>query len=686
MAKNWAIAIGINRYDNLPMLNYAQRDAELMRDWFLNEAGFEQVYLFTGNSPPITDAGKPFASQPTYGTLKRFLRVRFNKPFLSAGDNLWFFFSGHGLRHADRDYLMPSDADPHPEGVEDTAIPLNYVTERLRRCGADNVVLILDACRNQGAKGLGVGEEEQQGVITIASCSPSERSYEIDEIEQGSFTYALLETLRIQGEGNCATVERLYQRLRYRVGEINRYYHKPIQTPYAVVEPATKYHLILLPRYATLRDAETLKLDALNAEVNGEYDLAEQLWIRVLAVSPADTDAINAIRRLAQSPDQPESYRSQGARSSSGGSRSGNRLTRRRLLQGSGLAGAGLVVTLLVRSLLEFFSKPETVPSPSKIIPDSIETTKPTDETPISTSEFEFEVVTVNAQGKETNRRSSQAKFFSEDLDNGVTLEMVSIPGGTFMMGAPKEEEGSSDDERPQHEVTVKPFFMGKFQVTQAQWQAVMHNNPSHFKGDKRPVEQVSWSDAVEFCKRLSEKTGREYRLPSEAEWEYACRAVIREQSSATSEKLTVEEWNEKYHQPFHFGETITTDLANYRGTDWEYKGKKYPGSYGKGPKGEFLEETKPVGTFPPNAFGLYDLHGNVWEWCADPWHDNYEGAQTDGSAWETGGNKSYRVLRGGSWGDQPVFCRSAYRLNNVPVNGGNYIGFRVVCVPARTP
>ncbi len=655
----------------------------------------------TGNSPPITDAGKPFSSQPTYGTLKRFLRVRFNKSFLSAGDNLWFFFSGHGLRHADRDYLMPSDADPHPEGVEDTAIPLNYVTERLRRCGADNVVLILDACRNEGGKGLGVGEEEQQGVITIASCSPSERSYEIDEIGQGSFTYALLEALRIQGEGNCATVERLYQRLRYRVSEINRYYHKPIQTPYAVVEPATKYHLILLPRYANLKDAETLKIDALNAEVNGEHDLAEQLWIRVLAVSPADTDAINAIRRLAQSSSQPKRSRPQIANNRSGGSRSGSsgldiripqvslnldRLTRRRLLQGSGLAGAGLVVTLLVGSLLEFFSKPETVPSSSKIIPDSIETTKPTDETPISTSEFKFEVVTVNAKGQEINRRSSQAEFFSEDLGNGVTLKMVSIPGGTFMMGAPKEEEGSLDSERPQHEVTVKPFFMGKFQVTQAQWKAVMHNNPSHSKGDKRPVEQVSWYNAVEFCERLSKKTGREYRLPSEAEWEYVCRAVIREQSSATSEKLTVEEWNEKYYQPFHFGETITTDLANYRGTDWEYQGKKYPGSYGEGPKGEFREETTPVETFPPNAFGLYDLHGNVWEWCADPWHDNYEGAQTDGSAWETGGSKSHRVLRGGSWLSPPEYCRSATRGFDSPTDVNHARGFRVVCVPARTP
>ena len=303
MAKNWAICVGINYYDNMPTLQYAQRDAELMRDYFLNEAGFEKVYLFTDNSPQINDAGKPFNSQPTYGTLKRFLRVRFNKEFLSAGDNFWFFYSGHGIRFNDRDYLMPIDADPHPDGVEDTAIPLYLVTERLRRCGADNVILFLDACRSQeSSKGLGIGEEKQKGVITIASCSPNERSYEIEDerIKQGAFTYALLESLRIQGEGNCATVERLYNRLSYRVTDINRQFRKPRQTPYAIVEPATKYHFILLEKQATEQDIATLREEALETENEDNLELAEQLWTRVLAVSPANEKALKALRRIWQ--------------------------------------------------------------------------------------------------------------------------------------------------------------------------------------------------------------------------------------------------------------------------------------------------------------------------------------------------------------------------------------------------
>ncbi|MEI6445528.1 MAG: formylglycine-generating enzyme family protein [Nostocales cyanobacterium ELA583] len=261
------------------------------------------------------------------------------------------------------------------------------------------------------------------------------------------------------------------------------------------------------------------------------------------------------------------------------------------------------------------------------------------------------------------------AQYFIEDLGNGIQLEMVMIPGGTFMMGSPKEEEDSNDDERPQHQVTIKAFCLGKYQVTQAQWKAVaafpqvnkeLKLDPSRFKGDNRPVEQVSWEDAVEFCDRLSKHTKRQYRLPSEAEWEYACRA------GTTT--------------PFHFGKTITTDLANYRGTDNEKY--KWSGSYGQGSKGVYKEETTEVGSFGvANNFGLYDMHGNVWEWCQDDWHSNYEGAPTDGSAWlDNEENSNTKLLRGGSWSPHPVYCRSACRYHyNLDGDYGT-IGFRVVC------
>ncbi|MDY6990988.1 MAG: formylglycine-generating enzyme family protein [Cyanobacteriota bacterium] len=269
-----------------------------------------------------------------------------------------------------------------------------------------------------------------------------------------------------------------------------------------------------------------------------------------------------------------------------------------------------------------------------------------------------LDVITVNIKGEEINRHSYKAVFFTEDLGNGVMLEMVAIPGGTFMMGSTENEAARSDDESPQHEVTLQPFYMSKYPITQNQYQAIMGENPSHFKGGNRPVECVSWCNATKFCQKLSQKTWKTYRLPSESQWEYACRA------GTTT--------------PFYFGETITSELGNYNG--------KY--IYGKAPQGKYREETTDVGSFPLNAFGLYDMHGNVWEWCADDWHKNYQGAPTDGSAWlELSDEKnSTIVLRGGSWIDFPFYCRSAFRYYYVKRHVCiTYIGFRIVCSGGRT-
>ncbi|MBD2594867.1 SUMF1/EgtB/PvdO family nonheme iron enzyme [Nostoc spongiaeforme FACHB-130] len=289
----------------------------------------------------------------------------------------------------------------------------------------------------------------------------------------------------------------------------------------------------------------------------------------------------------------------------------------------------------------------------------------------IQTRPFEFETATITGVnsgflgiGKscEISRRRGRAEFFAEDLGDGVVLEMVSIPGGTFLMGSPESETGRYDAESPQHNVTVQPFFIGKFPVTQGQWQAVaaldkvnidLDPNPSRFKGANRPVESVSWDDAVEFCARLSKKTGKIYRLPSEAEWEYACRA------GTTT--------------PFYFGETITTDLANYDGTY----------TYGSAPKGEYRGQTTDVGKFPANPFGLFDMCGNVWEWCQDKWHKDYNNVPTDGRTWLTEGAGIVRYLRGGSWDDHPYDCRSASCGSKFWAGRDyiyDYIGFRVLC------
>jgi formylglycine-generating enzyme required for sulfatase activity len=511
-------------------------------------------------------------------------------------------------------------------------------------------------------------------------------------------------------------------------------------------------YYILLEQSATLKDVKSLKLQAFLSENSGNFELAEQIWIRVLGVSPRDLDAISALKRITiiENNRKQEEYRqavlkeveqqfplnqksidnlanlqkslqlseeevlkirqlifiqkeaeyrkrqeeerirreqeaerthqqhqenldqyqreflttiereyplSQASKNKLKKLQNSLRLSeqeilqieeqsvnfprtpqptlfsinRRQFLTYAGLGGTGLVTTVVFSQMF-------------KVQPKLLELLT-----------FEFETKTVDKTGKIVNQENHQAKYFKEDLGNNITLEMVQIPGGSFMMGSPESEKGWDKRESPQHEVNVPAFSIGKFVVTQEQYQQIMDKNPSSFPGAKRPVEQVSWNNAVEFCQKLSQKTGREYCLPSEAEWEYACRA--------------------RTTTPFHFGETLTTDLANYNGTN----------TYASEPKGISRQQTTDVGSFPPNAFGLYDMHGNVWEWCQDDYYDNYANAPKDGSPWTSqSGNR--KLLRGGSWFDNPQYCRSAARIYSIIRDLHNLIiGFRVVCVVGRT-
>jgi len=270
-------------------------------------------------------------------------------------------------------------------------------------------------------------------------------------------------------------------------------------------------------------------------------------------------------------------------------------------------------------------------------------------------------------------------------------LTLLWIPPGRFWMGSPETDPERIDSEGPQHLVQLQGFFMSQTPITQAQWREVarwqerpgeqwgreLKLDPSRFQSkegqendevhllqgdsntDQRPVEQVGWEDAMEFCHRLSKRTGRIYTLPSEAQWEYACRA------GTTT--------------PFCFGDTISPELANHRGDV----------AFADGPQGAFRKQTTPVGMFPANAWGLHDMHGNVWEWCLDEWHKSYEGAPTDGQAWVDAavGEKSKesvktRLLRGGSWVGSPGDCRSAYRIHLQPDDAYDFVGFRLVCLP----
>lgn len=270
-----------------------------------------------------------------------------------------------------------------------------------------------------------------------------------------------------------------------------------------------------------------------------------------------------------------------------------------------------------------------------------------------------------SSQAEGQRFRLLQERAFPIELPgvaNWPNPQMIAIPPGRFLMGAPNGEQSSADMQRPLHEVRIDyTFALGRHTVTFAEWDAAVAAGAKLEKpGDEgwgrgnRPVINVNWEDAQAYLAWLNDKTGLTgrpdaYRLPSEAEWEYACRA------GTTT--------------PFSFGITISTAQANYHGYY----------VYGAGKEGEFREKTAPAGSFPANAFGLHDMHGNVWEWCQDCWNGNYTGAPLNGSAWITG-DCSSRVVRGGSWGNVPAALRSATRSSIISSNRYGSIGFRLAC------
>jgi formylglycine-generating enzyme required for sulfatase activity len=261
-------------------------------------------------------------------------------------------------------------------------------------------------------------------------------------------------------------------------------------------------------------------------------------------------------------------------------------------------------------------------------------------------------------KGKSTEKKDHKSNTSDQSIETWTEpitgMEFVRVPEGCFQMGSPADETGRDDDEGPVHEVCVDNFWMGRTEVTQGQWQEIMGYNPSHFKnGADYPVEEVGWYDVQHYIQKLSSRSGNDFRLPTEAEWEYAARAGT--------------------HTPFSFGQTISPDQINYDGN--------FP--YRDAPKGIYRQKPTPVASFPANAFGLHDMHGNIYEWCQDWYEKNYY-LNSPRSNPKGPSSGSGRVIRGGSWYLNASTCRSADRDRIRLDDHYNSLGFRLVLSSGR--
>ncbi len=641
----YALLIGISNYTaGLGNLPSAVRDVEALQEVLLNPeiGGFGELEVTV-----LKDADKGAIETAIYHLFAE----------RKHDDLLLFYFSGHGIQDMHNNFYL-TGISTKEETLPITAVSANYLHERMGYSLSCRQVLILDCCYSgliaKGMKHTKGSEKVQvlpklggEGRAILTASDSTEYAFEQEGFELSLYTHFLVEGLRTgaadrDGDGDIS-IDELYDYVRAKVKSTNDRMSPEFH-------PVREGHRIILAKAA---------LDDPKLRFRREVEKVADRHNKGILLPTARNRLNRESQRLGLSP--PE---------------------------------AAEIIQQVLRPYVEYAEKLDeyaqtleemmTIRFPfDEVMATDIEDyesylgLRPTDqqaikERIISPRQAEFDRQLQAAQRQEAAQRLNQqhqeeaerlqrqqaeqlrqkqleaekrleaerqrAKSSQEltlDLGQGIILELLRIPAGKFMMGS-----NERDNEKPIHEVTIQPFYLGKYPITQEQYQAVMGSNPSHFKGAKLPVEQVSWDDAVKFCEKLSQND-KKYRLPSEAEWEYACRAGTQTQ--------------------YCFGDD-ESKLEDYAWYD-ENSGST----------------THPVGEKKPNAFGLYDMHGNVWEWCSDRWHENYEKAPTDGSSWETGTVENYRALRGGSWYDYARNCRSGLRNWLGADLDDNDCGFRVV-------
>ncbi|MBO1047845.1 MAG: SUMF1/EgtB/PvdO family nonheme iron enzyme [Dolichospermum sp. DEX182a] len=698
MAKKTALLIGISEYgESIPPLSSPLHDVEAMERVLKNPN--------LGNFTEVEKLLNPNSEAMKIAILNLFKNAE-------KDDLLLFFFSGHGMINDDN-HLYLATRNTAKDNFEATAVDANFIQTQSKNCYSKRQVLILDACYSGAfangwhTKSIGVDIKKQlgaEGRVVMTSSGATQTSFTQEGATLSLYTQYLVEGIETGAADNDSDgkihIQELHAYAKAKVQAV-----KPNMKPdiildreaydillaYTPKNPEVEYRklveqytqngelkkvaiLVLTEKRKTLRItdavAEEIEREVLEPflrrlvnlqsykqyfaeEVEQQYPLNEQtlkilkdyrqdvLGLRDEDVASIELE-ITSVKETKKLQPQQEQQAAKKLRLH----QKTETLQRQQEQQAA--------------KQLQLHQETETLQRQQKQqVAEELRLQEKTEKNQFGyqLKTFEFETAEISLKSQllglvrkpEIKYISKSGKYFTEDLGNGIFLEMVHIPGGTFIMGSPENEEGYNKSQSPQHEVTVPAFFMGKYLVTQKQWRIVaalpkininLEPEPSQFQGDNLPVEGLSWYDTQEFCARLSQKTNKAYRLPSEAEWEYACRG-----GTTTA---------------FYFGKTISPELANY---DSKYQGK-----------------TTEVGKFPANPFGLHDMCGNVWEWCEDGWHKDYINAPDDGTAWLNNSNNR-RVLRGGSWFIPSENCRSSFRFYaDASFVGCNLFSFRVMC------
>jgi len=596
---------------------------------------------------------------------------------LSQKDDLaLLFFSGHGLKDdRNRLYFATNLTRKTARGtlVKSTAVPASFVQDQMGESRSRRQVVILDCCFSGAfAEGMTAKDDGRvdlkselggQGRVVLTSSTSTQYAFENQDSDLSIYTHYIIQGITTgEADANADGYTA--------IDELHDYACRKLQESTSAMQPKIyafdqgfKINIAKAPasdpaqRYR--RKVETLTARG-PLSVVGRFmldDLRGSLGLSVAEAGAIETAILQSQR---EHQDKCCTYR-QAVQAAIAQNCPPTRRMRQELAQFQELLGLEdtAAATICAEEVCRHSKQQPSSPNPSVLQPNT--TLRPLSFETATLSVARSGLFGLGSPSVTVERRSRTADSFSENLGNGVMLTMMDIPKGQFVMGSSGAEEGHWQAEEPRHPVALSSFLMGQSVVTWAQWRTVatypkvkidlppilaftQDDQSRGVPSETCPVTGISWRDAIEFCQRLSCKTGRSYRLPSEAEWEYACRA--------------------KTMTSFHFGDALTSDLAHY----------------------DCRDGTKNVGSFPANAFGLYDMHGNVWEWCSDRWHETYSGAPNDGTSWDSGHESDLTedtaqyVIRGGSWMDLAITCRAASRIGLAANTHSDDLGFRVVC------